>query len=89
MALSWFNRWPKKSRPAQRHKLTLEALEDRTVPSFLPAVAFPVGVHPRSVTPYRQRHQQQCVHPCRRRGVRRFRSRAGRPGEHHVGRVGP
>src|SRR5262245_50325077 len=54
MARSWLHRLLKKSRPlsrsAQRHTLTLEALEDRTVPSFLPAVSFPVGVHPRTVT---------------------------------------
>jgi hypothetical protein len=30
--------------------LTIEVLEDRTVPSFLPAATFPVGVHPRAVT---------------------------------------
>jgi Bacterial Ig-like domain (group 3)/FG-GAP-like repeat len=54
MALSWLQRLLKKSRPlsrsAQRHTLTLEALEDRTVPSFLPPVTFPVGVDPRAVT---------------------------------------
>ena len=54
MALSWLQRLLKKSRPlsrsAQRHTLTLEALEDRTVPAFLPAVTFPVGVLPRAVT---------------------------------------
>jgi hypothetical protein len=54
MALSWLQRLFKKSRPlsrsARRHTLTLEALEDRTVPTFLPAVTFPVGVLPRAVT---------------------------------------
>lgn len=54
MALFWLYRLLKKSPPqsrsAQRHKLTLVALEDRTVPSFLPAVTFPVGVNPRAVT---------------------------------------
>ena len=54
MALSWLRRWLKMSRPLsrspRRHSLTLEALEDRTVPTFLPAVTFPVGVLPRAVT---------------------------------------
>jgi hypothetical protein len=54
MALSWLQRFLKKSRPlsrsAPRRTLTIEALEDRTVPSFLPAVTFPVGVDPRAVT---------------------------------------
>src|SRR5262245_51299719 len=54
MALSWLDRLRKKSRPlsrsARRHALKLEALEDRTVPAFLPAVTFPVGVDPRTVT---------------------------------------
>lgn len=54
MALSWLQRLFKKSRPlsrsAQRHTLTLETLEARTVPTFLPAVTFPVGVLPRAVT---------------------------------------
>src|SRR5262245_62593390 len=54
MALSWLQRLLKKSRPlsrpTRRHTLTLEALEDRTVPSFLPPVTFPVGVDPRAVT---------------------------------------
>jgi hypothetical protein len=54
MALSWLQRWLKKSRPlsrsAQRHQLTIDALEDRVVPSFLPAVTFPVGINPRAVT---------------------------------------
>lgn len=53
MVLSWLRRWLKKSRPlsrsAQRHTLTLEALEDRTVPTFLPPVTLPVGVLPRAV----------------------------------------
>jgi hypothetical protein len=54
MALSWLQHLLKKSRPlsrsAQRHTLSLEALEHRTVPTFLPAATFPVGVHPRAVT---------------------------------------
>jgi hypothetical protein len=54
MALSWLRRWRKKSRPlsrsAWRHTLAIELLEDRTVPSFLPPVTFPVGVDPRAVT---------------------------------------
>src|SRR5262245_4106155 len=54
MARSWLQRFLKKSRPlsrsAQRHRLTFEALEDRTVPSFLPPATFPVGVNPREVT---------------------------------------
>jgi hypothetical protein len=53
MALSWLQRWLKKSRPlsrsARRHTLTLEALEDRAVPAFLPPVTFPVGIDPRAV----------------------------------------
>ena len=55
MALSWLHRLLKKkspplSRSGRRHTWTLEALEDRTVPTFLPAVTFPVGVNPRAVT---------------------------------------
>ncbi len=54
MALSWLQRLLKKSRPlsrsARRHTLTLEALEDRAVPAFLPPVTFPVGIDPRAVT---------------------------------------
>src|SRR5262245_38226633 len=54
MALSWLQRLLTKSRPlsrsARRHPLVIEALEDRTVPSFLPPVTFPVGVDPRAVT---------------------------------------
>ena len=54
MALSRLHRLLKKSRPlsrsAQQRKLTLEALEDRTVLSFAPPVTFPVGVLPRAVT---------------------------------------
>src|SRR5262245_9477260 len=54
MALSWLKRWLKKSRPlsrpARRQTLTLEALEDRTVPTFLPPVTLPVGIDPRAVT---------------------------------------
>src|SRR5436190_22501322 len=54
MALSWLQHFRKSSRPlsrpAQRHALSLEALEDRNVPTFLPAVNFPVGVNPRAVT---------------------------------------
>jgi Bacterial Ig-like domain (group 3)/FG-GAP-like repeat len=54
MALTWLRRWLKKSRPlsrsAQRRTLTFEALEDRVVPTFLPAVTLPVGVLPRAVT---------------------------------------
>src|SRR5262249_59099606 len=37
-------------RSARRRTLTLEALEDRTVPSFLPPATLPVGVDPRAVT---------------------------------------
>jgi hypothetical protein len=54
MALSWLRRFLKKSRPlsrsARRHTLALEALEDRTVPTFLPPVTLPAGVDPRTVT---------------------------------------
>jgi hypothetical protein len=55
MAQSLLQRLLKKSRPRSRsvqkpHTLTLEALENREVLSFLPAVTFPVGVHPRAVT---------------------------------------
>ena len=54
MALSWLQHWQKKSRPlsrsARRHTLTLEVLEDRTVPTFLSPVTFPAGVLPRAVT---------------------------------------
>jgi hypothetical protein len=54
MSRSWLQRFLKKSRPlsrsARRHTLAFEALEDRTVPSFLPPVTFPVGVAPRAVT---------------------------------------
>jgi hypothetical protein len=53
MALSWFHRLLKKSQPrsqsAQRYPFALQALEDRTVPTFLPAVPFPVGVRPNAV----------------------------------------
>src|SRR5262249_29431855 len=54
MALSWLKRWLKKksrplSRSARRRTLTLEALEDRTVPTFLPPATFSVGVAPRPV----------------------------------------
>jgi hypothetical protein len=49
MALPWLQRLLKKFRPSERHILTLEALEDRTVPSFLPAVTFPVGIRPGAV----------------------------------------
>jgi hypothetical protein len=53
MARSWLRRLLKKSRPlsrsAWRHTLTLEAFEDRTVPTFLPPVTFPVGVNPHAV----------------------------------------
>jgi hypothetical protein len=37
-------------RPVQRQRLTLEALEDRRVLSFLPPVTFPAGINPRAVT---------------------------------------
>jgi hypothetical protein len=54
MALSWLQRLLKTSRPlsraAQRHTLMLEALEDRTVLTFLSPVTFPVGIDPRTVT---------------------------------------
>jgi hypothetical protein len=54
MARFWLQRFLKKSRslsrPARRHTLAVEALEDRTVPSFLPPVIFPAGVDPRTVT---------------------------------------
>src|SRR5262249_38571084 len=54
MALSRSQRLLKTSRPlsrsAQQRRLTLEALEDRTVLSFAPPVTFPVGIHPRAVT---------------------------------------
>jgi Bacterial Ig-like domain (group 3)/FG-GAP-like repeat/RTX calcium-binding nonapeptide repeat (4 copies) len=54
VVLSWIQCLLKKSRPvsrsAQQRRLTLGALEDRTVPSFTPAVTFPVGVLPRTVT---------------------------------------
>src|SRR5262245_40040318 len=54
MARSKLHRLLKKSRPlsrsAQQRKLTLEALEDRTVLSFAPPVTFPVAVLPRAVT---------------------------------------
>ena len=54
MALSWLHRWLKKSRPlsrsVRRQTLTIETLEDRTVPSFLPAVTLPVGIDPHAVT---------------------------------------
>jgi hypothetical protein len=53
MALSWLHRWLKKSRPlsrpTRRHALAFEALEDRTVPSFLPPTTFAVGGGPRAV----------------------------------------
>jgi hypothetical protein len=54
MALSLLQRllksfWPL-SRPARRHSLILEALEDRTALSFLPVTTFPVGIDPRAVT---------------------------------------
>src|SRR4051794_10214603 len=48
MALSRLHHLLKKSRPlsrsAQQRKLTLEALENRTVLSFVPPVTVPVGV---------------------------------------------
>src|SRR6516162_5014989 len=54
MAMSWLKRLLKKSRPlsrpARRQTLTLETLEDRTVPTFLPPVTLPAGVDPRTVT---------------------------------------
>jgi hypothetical protein len=54
MALFRLHRLLKKSRrlsrSPQQRRLTLEALEDRTVLSFLPPVTFPVGVQPRAIT---------------------------------------
>ena len=54
MALSRLHRLLKKSRPlsrsARQRTLTLEALENRTVLSFVPPVTLPVGVQPRAVT---------------------------------------
>ena len=54
MALPRLHRLLKRSRPlsrsAQQRTLTLEALEHRTVLSFLPPVTLPVGVQPRAVT---------------------------------------
>jgi hypothetical protein len=54
VVLSWFQRLLKMSRSvsrsAQQRKLTLGALEDRTVPTFLPPVTLPAGVDPRTVT---------------------------------------
>ena len=54
MALSRLHRLVKKSRAlsrsAQQRTLTLEALENRTVLSFVPPVTLPVGVQPRAVT---------------------------------------
>src|SRR5262245_2300970 len=53
MALSWLRRMLKKSRPlsrsARRPTLALEALEDRMVPTFLPPVPLPAGIHPQTV----------------------------------------
>jgi hypothetical protein len=50
----WFRRLLKGSRPqsrsARRHRLTVDALEDRAVPTFLPPVTLPAGVDPRTVT---------------------------------------
>jgi hypothetical protein len=54
MALSRLHRLLKRSRPlsrsAQQRTWALEALESRTVLSFLPPVTFPAGVNPREVT---------------------------------------
>src|SRR5262249_37415120 len=43
-------RRPAGGRRPRRRTPTLETLEDRTVPSFLPAVTFPVGVRPEAIT---------------------------------------
>ncbi len=50
MILSRSYRSQKSSRSAQRRSMTLEALENRTVMNFTPAVTLPVGIDPRSVT---------------------------------------
>jgi hypothetical protein len=54
MVLSWLQRWLQMAQPlsrsARRHMLAVDALEDRAVPTFLPAVTFPAGIHPRTVT---------------------------------------
>lgn len=51
MARSWLFRPSKQSKSAQRRTfLTLEAMEDRTVPTFLPPATLPVGVSPHAVT---------------------------------------
>lgn len=50
MARSWLFRPLKQSNSAQRRTLMLEAMEDRTVPTFLTPATFPVGVNPHAVT---------------------------------------
>src|SRR5262249_46494428 len=50
MTLPKLHRVLKKSRSTRQRKMTLEALEDRTVLSFAAPVTFPVGVNPRAVT---------------------------------------
>src|SRR4051794_37295938 len=50
MARSWFFRPEKQSKSPRRRTLTLESMEDRTVPTFLPPATIPVGVNPHAIT---------------------------------------